>query len=648
MAADLFRTSSDGYQDELQLLDRTLILELIPSPAIIYNRNTDQVINTNERFLKLTGYAKSTLFSLTLDDLVPGKLDTNPTGNESRPVKLRVFSGDYTLADLRVLSISLTNQIVVLVFHPPKSEHELRNDLLQQELFFDNYSLLTTLNQQSSTAEVVSVVLDIVNRVVEGAKAGVYLPAKNDGLLHYQTTSSDSDLPLFPETLDKGWLDALPTLHVWKAGRKPLFKLHENALVQGYDYLLSIPLWFGDELKGIIAIAGQGQPPQDEVVRYLSLLASHTCSALHQTSLVESSRQALMNMRQVVQIEHAILDNLEEGVIILTPSLKIASMSPSAEIMLGYAVKEVFLQQADLVLIGNETLSTMYKSAQQGISTLVGNNLSLNTRNGKTFMAQVLCIPVMTDKVLTSIVLILRDLSQTEQIRARTQQLEQRAFLGEVSAIFAHEVKNPIHSLSVGLQYIGMNIEKDSPYLDLITRMQSDCQRLNHLMESTLTFSKPIEYRMNPVDLSSLIPAIFERWAPRMTRLNIHYNYDANPERPLVHGDVRALEQVFVNLVSNAIQAMENSGGGTLSVKVSPVHGAKDPELYEIIVADSGPGIPDDVIGHVFEPFMTTNQKGTGLGLAITKRIITAHQGTINVESYPGGTMFNIYLPKAD
>ena len=300
-----------------------------------------------------------------------------------------------------------------------------------------------------------------------------------------------------------------------------------------------------------------------------------------------------------------------------------------------------------MVLIGNETLSALYKSAQQGIATKAGNNLSLNTRTGKSFLAQVLCIPVMTNGKLSSIVLILRDLSQSEQIRAHTQQLEQRAFLGEVSAIFAHEVKNPINSIMTGLQYIGMTMKPGDPHYDLVSRLQNDCLRLTHLMDSTLTFSKPMEYHFAPVDLAEMLPNILERWAPRLTRLNIRYNFDANPEHPLVKADFRALEQVFVNLVSNAAQAMEKKGG-TLNIRIINAAEHLVPPQYEVIVADSGPGIPDDIKAHIFEPFVTTNISGTGLGLAITKRIVSAHKGTINLESYPGGTMFHVLLPKAE
>ncbi|HQN69689.1 MAG TPA: ATP-binding protein, partial [Anaerolineaceae bacterium] len=227
-----------------------------------------------------------------------------------------------------------------------------------------------------------------------------------------------------------------------------------------------------------------------------------------------------------------------------------------------------------------------------------------------------------------------------------SKQLEQRAFLGEVSAVFAHEVKNPINSISTGLQFIGMNMKPEDPHYNLVMRLQQDCQRLTHLTDSTLTFAKPVEYQPLPMNISALLENILERWAPRMTRLNINYLFESEPKNAIVLADGRAIEQVFVNLISNSIQAMD-SEGGTLSIQISPAQDSQPPQ-YEITVADSGPGIPDDIIKHIFEPFQTTKTTGTGLGLAITKRIVTAHKGYIFVESFPGGTMFRVLLPMAD
>lgn len=638
---------SIALQNDLQVLDRSMLLEMHPHPAFIYNRTFDQIPKVNQKFLELTRYAESQLPGLSLSTLISSDLDTNPTGEVIRPVKLKIASGDLIHQDLRILPLSLTNQVVVLSFSSPGEAAQLRKDLLEQELVYDNFSLLSQVASQTSLKGVFESTASILDRLVSPKVIAAYQISKNGDVFHRLPLPQNYASANFEETLKCDQLSNLPVLHLWKSNKKPVSPLHDYALIKGYQYLVTMPLAFKGKSQGLFVVAGTGIGPNDEVLRYLSLLGSITSSTIQHLSTIESAQKTLQRMRQVVQIEHAITDNLEEGVIILTPELLIAELSPSAEIMLGYASKEVFLQRVEMVLIGNETLSTLYQSALQGISTLVGNNLSLNTRNGKTFLAQVLCIPVMTDGELTSVVLILRDLSQTEQIRARTQTLEQRAFLGEITAIFAHEVKNPINSLQTGLQYIGMTMKPEDPHFDLVNRLQNDCQRLTHLMDSTLTFSKPIEYHFTPLDLSLMIPAILDRWAPRMTRLNIKSNFLSNPAHPMVQADSRALEQVFVNLISNAIQAMDTSGG-TLTIKVNPYTDNSNTPQYEVIVADSGPGIPDELKDHVFEPFVTTNASGTGLGLAITKRIVTAHKGNIVLESYPGGTMFHIFLPRAN
>ncbi len=638
------KSPGDSHQD-FSLLDRSLILELIPAAALVYRRTDDQILSANRKFFDLTAFTLDALQELSLNTLIPGDPDTNPTGEQSRPVRLQIASGDLILANMRILPISLTNQVVVLTFSPPDSEFEIRRDLLEQEYRFDNFSLLTTLGSQNSSQAVFQTASQILQRMLSPRLILAYRVNPRDEK-QLQLLSASAQTEAFPSTLDIGLLESTPSLHLWKLQREPQNQLQEIALMEGYHYLLTLPLLHNNSPQGLMLAASETPYPDDDTLRYLALMSAHAASAIQGLNSLESAQRTLNNIRHVVQIQHAITDNLEEGVIILTPDLRIAEMNPAAEFLLGYSGKEVFRQKAEMVLIGNETLSTLYKSAQQGISTLVGNNFSLNNRSGGSFMAQVLCIPVVEKDKVRSIVLILRDISQTEQIRAHSQQLEQRAFLGEVSAIFAHEVKNPINSISTGLQLMGLTMKPDDPHADLISRLQNDCLRLTHLMDSTLTFSKPVEYNFAPLDLASLINSILERWAPRMYRLNISYNLEQQPANPMVLADGRAIEQVFVNLISNAIQAMETDGG-SLNIKIHPVSPETNPPQYEIIVADSGPGIPEDLIKHVFEPFLTTKAKGTGLGLAISRRIITAHKGNIYVESFPGGTMFHVLLLKA-
>jgi signal transduction histidine kinase len=131
-----------------------------------------------------------------------------------------------------------------------------------------------------------------------------------------------------------------------------------------------------------------------------------------------------------------------------------------------------------------------------------------------------------------------------------------------------------------------------------------------------------------------------------MARKNIEPHIQVEAGTPPILGDRRALDQVFTNLITNAIQAMEDQGSGVLAIKVKAARDGS--EFVDVHISDSGPGIPEDLRKRVFDPFFTTkSDEGTGLGLAITRRIVQAHKGDISLDSFPGGTLFKIKLPAA-
>lgn len=641
------KTLSTEFDSDLVHIDPALFLEGLPYAALVYQRIDDKVLLANQKFLSLLGLRHEIVSDSSISQFIPGELDTNPTGKLHRPVRLRLSSGNLILSSLQIFPLSHDNQLVMLVFSPPEQEKVMRQEQIQQENVYDNLSLLTILGKQQTQREIFEKAAQLLEKIIAPKFLLLYLPSEDEQSFRLDRIPGRQFLPDYPKTVPAAELQQFNSVHIWTSARKPLTSIHEHALSEEENAVISLPLEEGTKLLAMIIAVGVEPLPSDQTLRYLNLFCAHASAALRHCLNNQELLKHLGRFQHINRISKTILENLEEGVIILTPNLLIAEMNPSAEIMFGYASKEVFRQRAENVLVGNDSLHTLYRSAQQGISTLGGRPINLNTRNGKSFSAQIFCIPVKFDQRLTAIILVIRDLSQTEQIREKSQQLEQRALLGEVAAIFAHEVKNPINSLVTGLQFMGMGMKPEDPNFALTQRLQNDCLRLTHLMDSTLTFSKPIEYHLAPVDLAALMRSIIERWSPRLTRLNIKPHFETVPEKPFVEGDFLRLEQVFLNLISNAIQAMEDSGG-ILSVKIHPFENDQNLDQYEIIVADSGPGIPGELLAHIFEPFVTSKSAGTGLGLAISKRIISAHKGNIFVESFPGGTVFHITLPIAD
>jgi signal transduction histidine kinase len=186
--------------------------------------------------------------------------------------------------------------------------------------------------------------------------------------------------------------------------------------------------------------------------------------------------------------------------------------------------------------------------------------------------------------------------------------------------------------------------EDDIDSQELIQRLQHDCNRLTGLMESILTFSRTGNYRFLPLNVQTVLERLLTRWRPRFERLDIKHHMQVAPNTSPILGDQRALEQVFTNLISNAVQAM-GKNGGTLAIKIGPKPSPSGKNQTQIDISDTGPGIPDEIRERIFDPFFTTDPKGTGLGLSITKQIVTAHKGTIYPSSFPGGTVFHVQIP---
>jgi signal transduction histidine kinase len=265
-------------------------------------------------------------------------------------------------------------------------------------------------------------------------------------------------------------------------------------------------------------------------------------------------------------------------------------------------------------------------------------------RSGETFPCQIEIKKFDFDEKNSYTIFILTDVTETEENRMKSEQLAQRAFLGDFASLLAHEIRNPVNNMNVWIQNIKSLCHEDDEIYKAAHRIEDDCSRVSHLVTNILAYSKPLKLNLEEVDLASFLLDLLERWKINFVRSNIKYYFSPPDNFPKIMGDPRALEQVFNNLIGNAIDAFDNKGG-VISLKISLYQPETGGRKALISVSDNGPGIPDDMIDHIFEPFVTSKKKGNGWGLAISKRIVTSHKGSIQVKSYPGGTVFEILLP---
>ena len=454
------------------------------------------------------------------------------------------------------------------------------------------------------------------------------------------------DASIFPKEIPPVDLQHFLEPSIWMTTQpSSVTILQQAARVAGHGYLASAPIGETGAWNGILVAAGSTVLDEETTLPILQMLSAAAALHLRQRIRHTNLETQLNQATRRLAVAEAMSDALAEGVILVSPQNKIQETNAAAEYILGYAGHEIYEQPIENVLIGTDRLAPAIKLALQGVPTPNLGKVRLHRRDGSSFAARVQTAPAQKDGESLGVLVIFQDISEHEQAKIRTQQLEQRALLGEVTAVFAHEVRNPINNISTGLQLMAINTpDEDTETQALIGRLLGDCTRLTDLMESILAFSRTGNYKFTPLNLENLLERLLTRWRPRLERLNIKYHVQVAPDTLPIRGDRRSLEQVFTNLISNAVRAMGESGG-TLAVKIGPYYSPGGKAFTQVDLSDTGPGIPEEIRTRIFDPFFTTDPNGTGLGLSITKQIITAHRGSIYPTSFPGGTVFHVQIP---
>ena len=637
--ADLNLTPAEGAQSILTLFN------LIPDPAIIYHSSDDSILAANNALFLLTNLGENDFIHQSIKTLLPDITDTDPISGHDKKAFLRHKKQALIPVTVRIFNLSQSDEHLVIIMKPKEGRMVTKSLAAEQLTAFEELMALIQNTSNQQTDQVLEHILEKAKAILETSVVSLYKATGSIPPMTQALTNDANEAAKLPPYLSEEDLIHHQQAAIWTPDLPAVSSLHKSALEAGLNYMVSVPLEL-DTTKFGLFVAGSHVPATSpHTLPLAKLISMFTAGLMENRNQLQNLRNLNNKIRQVVKIQNEIITNLEEGVIILAPDLTVAEINPAAETILGYANVEALRQPVDTILIGSESLGSALRSAQQGIPSLTGGDLTIHHRLGRSFPAQIMMSPVMSNGQLFSIIMLIRDLSQQEQSQAANKQLEQRAILGEVTAIFAHEVRNPINAIMLALQVIEDNLPEGDLNQKWIDNIRDECNKLMYLMESVLSFAKPLEYKMAGVDLDFLLSRILERWHPRLLRLNISPYYESEIDTPIVEGDLRALEQVFTNLISNSANAMTEKGG-SLGIKITETDNEEDRQFIQVNITDTGTGIPDEIKAHMFKPFVTGSKQGTGLGLAITQHIINAHKGKIEVDSYPGGTIFKIFLLK--
>jgi two-component system, NtrC family, sensor kinase len=235
---------------------------------------------------------------------------------------------------------------------------------------------------------------------------------------------------------------------------------------------------------------------------------------------------------------------------------------------------------------------------------------------------------------------------ELREMQAHLIQSEKLASLGKLAAGVAHEINNPLGGILIYSHLILEDIDKDTPYYDNLRKIVKETSRCKEIVKGLLEFARPKEPETSIVDINNVVEKALSIIETKTLFQNIKIKKKYSSSLPKITADSAQLQQVFINIIINAAEAMDGNGSLTIETGVND----QEKQIY-ICFQDTGPGIPDEVKNRLFEPFFTTKEvgKGTGLGLAISYSFIRKHNGTIEVKSKVNeGSMFIVKLPIKD
>lgn len=356
---------------------------------------------------------------------------------------------------------------------------------------------------------------------------------------------------------------------------------------------------------------------------------------------------------QDLQLYVRVLENVEDAVLALDQQGHITLVNSAAEMCTGMSRRQGLGKHYSVLFSGQHAFLSLISAAlSEGRSIFNYEDIQLQRPSAESIPVSVSISPLLTETgSQEGIVLILRDLSRIRQLEEAVRHADRLSMVGTMAAGLAHEIKNPLGGIKGAAQLMDREIDAQSSLKEYTRVMTREVERVNSIIEELMDLASPRQPEMGEVNLGKMLGDIilFQKEAPHSAQIT--FNMRLDPSIPPIRGDENLLTRLFLNLIKNAVEAIDGSGSVDVSTRVATdIHlsqpGDRPVPFITVEVRDSGKGISPEQIEQIFTPFFTTKTRGGGLGLAICQKIVSEHGGFLKVDSLPGeGSSFTVSLP---
>jgi PAS domain S-box-containing protein len=366
--------------------------------------------------------------------------------------------------------------------------------------------------------------------------------------------------------------------------------------------------------------------------------------ALQKTSRMNSDQiQSLLSLvTEEYEMLDAVLDSLATGVIVCDSFHIMIQNNKAATRILPIEYHDI-QDKPVWLCIRDSAISAYVQETIENQESVTSREFILEETGGTRFL-DISVMPLVRSKSVRGTIITIEDITGKKNEEMRSRRFESLASLTNLAATVAHEIKNPLGSISIYVQLLRKSLVRhgisDDPQIKKsLDVVNEEIERLNKIIVDFLFAVRPLRFEFAPLDVNALVRALSDFFAEEMKTARIVLTLELGEGLPLIQGDERFIRQMFINLVKNAMSAMPNGGTIRIGTKLAE-------DMLVIKVEDNGSGIPAAMLHKIFEPYYTTKVDGTGLGLTMTYKVVKEHGGDIRVQSEEGhGTCFTIMLP---